>query len=94
MNVRYVGGKSYLIWRRNLSEYIKLASNDERIVAFGMHPDQSMAAFITYVEGTASPMGWGWPLYVRRTLNNESWTAGSYVSLGDPNLYIPSPYPN
>jgi len=94
MNVRYVGGKSYRIWRRNLSEYIKLASNDERIVAFGMHPDQIMAAFFTHIEGSASPMGLSWPLYVRRTLNNESWTAGSYVSLGDPNLYIPSPYPN
>ena len=86
------GGKGTRVWRNKLSEYIKLASTDDRIVAFAMHPLQIMATFFTFVEGYASPTSQSWPIYVRRTVNNKSWTAGSTVSLGDPNIRIPRPY--
>ena len=85
------GGKGTRIGRNNLSEYMQLGLTDDRIVAFAMHSDQIMATYFTFVEGYASLISQSWPIYVRRTVNNKSWAAGSFVSLGDPNITIPRP---
>ena len=67
----------------SLDKYMALASSDNRIVAFAMHPTTIMATFFTYLEGTTSPSSDSWPVFVREDLLLRKWRVGSYVDFGD-----------
>ena len=85
------GGTDNRVQKDKLEDYMKLACSDPRIVAFSMHPDEIMATFLTYLRGNASPTSHSWPVYVRKDLNNPTWTVGSSVNIGDPYVRAPSP---
>ena len=85
------GGKSNRVRRENLAQYMDLAVSDTRIVAFSIHPDEIMATFYTYLEGSTSPTSESWPLYVREDLNVPNWKVGSHVNIGNYNHKAPCP---
>ena len=80
------GGSGNRVQKTKLEDYMNLARSDTRIVAFSMHPDQIMATFYTYLEGTTSPESDSWPVYVREDLNDPTWIVGSNVVIGDPGV--------
>ena len=85
------GGAGNRVRKEKLEEYIELARSDRRIVAFSMSGDESMATFLTYLQGKTSPGSDSWPIYVREDLNDPTWIVGSRVKIGDANINAPSP---
>ena len=67
---------------KTFEEYVKIASADDRIVAFAVEQHGNMAVFYSYIEGEAVEYGTSWLLYVRQNMNNKNWEQGDSVLLG------------
>lgn len=87
----HAGAGNDLVRKDNLEQYMSLASSDSRIVAITVRPDETLAYFLTYLGGTASPTRESWPLYVCKRLIDPNWRVGSKVSIGDRNVQAPIP---
>ena len=83
MSQNIVGDIHQSIRGKTLPHLMLLAASNKKTIAYVHHSDHQEVEFLTYLEGTASPIWESWPIYVREDVLNPLWKVGSNVKIGE-----------